>query len=102
MWIAFLPIISKYWKPLALLVLSLGLITGAYYKGYQKGKNKVIQTVEHTVYVEVEKRHEAAEQERTRVEQIGERIAKDRRESPINDKRDSCLLSEDPFTERCL
>lgn len=94
----FLALLSKYWKPL----VGILLLAGIYFLGYTKGRNSVVLKQEKQIRIELQERYEDAERNRIRNEEVVERIDRNRKERPHDDVRDSCLLSGDPLTTRCI
>jgi len=88
--------LKTFWKPLAIITLVLTVGTCSYIKGRSDYASKV----EKKIRIETEKRREAVEAFREKAErwyETNETIIK----TP-DDKRDSCILSGDPYKTRCL
>ncbi len=90
--------LKSYWKwlvgPLALLLLL--------WKIYSMGYNKALDEQEIAAARERQNREELAQKETDKTDKIIEQIEKHRTRKPADDKRDSCLLSNDPFSVNCL
>jgi len=97
-WITVLGVLKKLWKPLLLITLAVSLFG----VGYFKGKRNCANIVERKVFVEVEKRREEVQKEQVKTKKRQDEIRKSRDKNPANDKRDSCLLSNDPYGVDCL
>lgn len=97
-----LPIIftflKSYWKSIAIGSIILLVVGGA----YVKGRKDCAKQMDKEVIQELERRNDSVERERGKVEQVREKIRANRELTPVDDKRDSCILSGDPFKERCV
>ena len=93
-----LAFLSKYWKPLAIAGVILILVGGA----YVKGRRDVARKMEREVAKELQRRIEDVQRERDRTDGIRDSIRNDRELHPLDDERDTCLLSNDPYTVNCL
>lgn len=93
-----LTFLSKYWKHLTILGISAILFIAGYYKGHKACELKDIKEVQK----ETEKRTERAYKEEDRIRKVKQKYNEDRKVNPINDGRDSCILSNDPFDVDCL
>ena len=89
--------LGNYKKVLLPLVIIL-VLAGTYYKGRQNA----LRSVERKSYRERERVQRDTEKEREKVRDIADRITEDTNNNPVNDKRDSCIFSNDPFTTDCL
>lgn len=98
MWTIVLAFLSKYWKYLT-IPLVIGII---FYVGYFKGRKKCAVDSIKEVQKETEKRIERSYKEEDRINKIKKKYSDDKKINPINDLRDSCLLSNDPFDKDCL
>lgn len=88
----------KYWKPLAIA----GAILLAFTFGYFRGKMTAKYQAEKAARVETEKRYGEADKERAKNEKRKDSYDRDRKVNPVNDARDSCILSNDPYAQDCL
>lgn len=98
MWILLLGFARNYWKQLALGVGVLALI----FVIYNKGRKDCELATERATRKELVKRYTEAEEEATKNDRITYKIKEDLDKTPINDQRDSCLLSNDPFRTKCV
>ncbi len=90
--------IVKYWKAFAIPLA----LAGAYFYGYYRGTTKAnLKLAEKQVEVLI-KRQEETIKEQEKNSQIKNKILKIRTERPADDKRDSCLLSGDPYHTKCI
>lgn len=94
----FLLFLKSYWKPLLAAGLALGLILGSYAKGR---KDCALEASRRALEVVTERTEEAA-RESHRTDRISDSIRADRERKPIDDVRDSCILSSDPFKVQCV
>lgn len=87
-----LALLKQYWKPLAIggAVLALWAYT------YTCAVHRTKQAQERAAAKEVVKRTGASRQEQDRINRTKERLRQ-----PRTDERDSCILSNDPFTKEC-
>jgi predicted tellurium resistance membrane protein TerC len=90
--------IRTNWKVVTITGLIIILVTGAYLKGR---RDVAIQQTKETVK-ELENIHNNVERERAKTEVVRNRIRTNRDSHPKNDKRDSCILSNDPYEVDCL
>ena len=100
MWPLFLTVLGplkRYWKPLLIGSVAVIVVFGA----YLKGSRDCARRQEKAALKEVVNRVEDSQEERARVEEIDVEIDR-RRSTQPNDALDSCLLSGDPYTKRCL
>jgi hypothetical protein len=90
-------VVGAIWKPVGIGLIGLLLFTW----GYQKGKHHCEAGVEHTTLVETTNRVNDYNKTKTN---LGDKISKivEDRSKGKNDKRDSCLLSNNPFEVDCL
>lgn len=91
-------ILQRYWKPILGVTFALSLVLGVYLKGRSDAK---------AAYLKASLKATTAAMERytstvLHNQAIKDKIADDRAKTPTNDKRDSCLLSNDPFTTPCV
>lgn len=93
-----LAFLGRYWKPLVIISIFLVITGGAYVKGRRDEAKKM----ERAVARELEKRIGDVQRERDRTDKIRDNIRNDRDVTPINDSRDTCLLSNDPYRVNCL
>ena len=77
-------------------------ITAIVYFVYDTGRRDCERRIESITQKEVQRRFEADQKEQDRLVKIRRRINRERSIQPINDKRDSCILSNDPYTKRCI
>lgn len=91
-------ILAKYWKPILITTVCIVLCTGAYVKGRTDTNKKW----EHKINQEIANRLEKAQQERDRTDVVRRKIEEARKTRPVDDKRDSCLLSGDPYEAGCI
>lgn len=89
---------GRYWKAIAAVVAIVALAGGS----YVKGRRDVSRKMEREVARELQKRIEDVQRERDRTDGIRDSIRNDRESRPIDDDRDSCLLSNDPYTVNCV
>lgn len=96
---SFLPLLlSKYRTYIYVIVFYAFSLLGT----YQCGIRHAVQKQERSNYVEIERRINESIKEQDRIETIKNRIGNSRKINPANDKRDSCLLSNNPFTISCV
>lgn len=88
----------KYWKQFAIGAIAALVLLFVYHKG----RTDYALKIEKQVREELEKRHENVDRERNRTDKIRDNIRQDREAFPENDERDSCLLSNDPFSVNCI
>lgn len=93
-----LAFLGRYWKAIAIVMAIIALAGGSYVKGRRDEARKM----ERAVARELEKRIGDVQRERDRTDQIRDNIRNDRETNPVNDARDSCLLSNDPYKINCL
>ena len=93
-----LSILKRYWKPLSIVGVSIILLGFAYYKGY----NQCRQTSLKKELKDYDKRITDYIEVRDKNDRISKDIDNDRIINPVNDKRDSCLLSNNPLETQCL
>lgn len=90
-------ILIKNWKNIIFLSLLIIGTTSGYLKGFNDcKKNYTIKLLR-----EVQRRYEAEKEEYEKTEEVKEKIFIDRGKRS-SDKRDSCLMSNDPFAVNCL
>lgn len=94
----FLLFLKSYWKPILGITLALSLVLGSYAKGR---KDCALEHSQNTLR-EIETRTIEAAKESHRTDRISDSIRTDRIKQPINDTRDSCILSNDPFKVLCV
>lgn len=97
-WTLLLSFIRKYWKVFLYPLLVLGVYYYGHHQGYSEANLKI---AEKTIKI-IEHNQEETTKENTKNTQIETKIRKARALNPNNDKRDSCLLSKDPFITDCL
>lgn len=91
-------LLAKYWKHLAVTGLILLVVSGLYLKG-RADCNRA-----HALATEREIARRMAEWEKSRVK-IDDKITaiqKHRSSTPVDDDRDSCLLSGNPLETSCI
>lgn len=93
-----LAFLGRYWKPLVIISIILVVAGGS----YVKGRRDYARKMEQEVSKELERRIGELQRERDRTDKIRDNIRNDRETTPINDNRDSCLLSNDPYKVNCL
>lgn len=93
-----LSLLKSYWKPLGIILISAIALGGAYYKGYTKCQETSIKK-------ELNEYHDRVS-DYIEVRDENDRIIRDidnhRRINPKDDRRDSCLLSNNPLEASCL
>ena len=92
-----LPFLAKYWKYIVLGVLVLSVVGFIYFKGKSAGEQKVWSKLEHLVKTRVKQENKVKDRNR----KVKEKIEKSRIKKPIDDARDSCILSHDPHSGVC-
>ena len=90
--------IRSNWKYFALVGVIFAIASASYLKGR---RDVALQQTKETIK-ELERVHTNVERERDKTEVVRDRIRTNREAHPKNDKRDSCLLSNDPFKVNCL
>lgn len=90
--------VGKHWKPFLVGGIILAGLAFAYYKGASECAEKH----EKKVRKEIQERFEELLREEERLEAIKRSLEEDRTRTPLNDKRDSCILSNDPYETDCL
>ncbi len=96
-----LPILGfakQYWKQISIVIGVLLVVWFIYHKGVRDCE----QRVEHATHKEIEKRFEKDQKEQDRLVKIDRKIDTARTTRPMDDQRDSCLLSNDPYKMRCV
>jgi len=94
--------LKVHWLKVVVVAGFLLLVFGSYVKGYYKGKNEAEARMAQQ-YIEWQiERDKAVEAERAKIRRLQDRIHSSRQTDPINDARDSCLLSNNPFEVDCL
>ena len=94
----FLLFLKAYWKPIAIVIGSLTMLVLAYSKGARDCRNKLDRAVAKEVIYRVEDTQET----RGVIEKTQDTISENRQKNPKDDRRDSCILSNDPFSTDCL
>ena len=95
-------ILSKLWKPLLIAALIGGAIGTAYLVGYSRGSVKCELNIAKKTIDELYKSEREVEKLRGEFQKRRDDIENSLSNKPINDTRDSCLLSGDPFSSNCL
>ncbi len=90
--------LQKFWKPIALGIAFI-VLCGSF---YIKGRIDSSRNWERKIAKEIIKREEAFRKETERLEGIIARINQSRKDRPIDDRRDGCILSSDPYSKDCL
>jgi hypothetical protein len=90
-------LLLKYWKPLALVFVSLLIVVCSYIKGYRDCN--AAWTIRQEK--ELVQRYEEWVKERNKSEGIVRKIDDARKNSP-SDSLDSCLLSNNPLKTKCV
>ncbi len=90
--------IKSYWKPLAIV----GLVVGIYFVGYHNGNVSAQRSAEKAVNKELERRWAEYLKTQEAIDKESQKIDEDRQSRPLDDTRDSCLLSNDPFKKKCI
>ena len=99
MWLFFLGFFRRAWKPILAIMVLLTVIGMIYYKGVRDTRLKDVKDDLKKTISKIN-RERAIE---TKAKKIKEKIQKARKETPRNDKRDSCLLSHSHReAEKCL
>ena len=94
MWLILL---KAYWKPLAVTGLILAILGSTYFKGrYDCNIKQALKETKSIVSSINQVEHRKEE-----LQKIEDEIKTTREKKPINDLRDSCLLSNDPFSVKC-
>lgn len=93
-----LAFLGRYWKAIAIATTIVALVGGSYVKGRRDASRKM----EKEVSKELQRRIEDVQRERNRTDEIRDSIRSDRELYPIDDERDSCILSNDPYTTNCI
>ncbi len=88
----------KYWKQFVLV----GAIALVLFFVYNKGKKDCQLAAERKARTELEHRVDQVQKETDRTDRIQDKIALDRQQRPVDDDRDSCLLSNDPYKTKCI
>lgn len=88
----------KYWKQFTVGAMIALVLFFTYYKGRKDYALKI----EKQTREELEKRHDSVDRERNRTDKIRDSIRRDREAFPEDDERDSCLLSNDPYSVNCI
>lgn len=80
-------------------LLVFGSVIGiAYFKGYNDANRKFINNEQR----QLQKQIRNYEEVRISTEKVQSDIQESIQKTPTNDKRDSCLLSNNPFSKDCL
>ncbi len=88
----------KHWKGLSLAVIGIMVCAGMYFKG----RLDCSRSYEKAAAKEIARRFEEYIKERDRTDAIKDVIEKHRSTTPVDDARDSCLLSNNPYSVDCL
>ena len=93
---------KKHWLPIALIVSMLGLwlFFSRYY--YNKGFNNCTQQVQKQALEDQQKREKEYNKSVLDNNKKKKKLFDDIKNNPINDKRDSCILSGNPLAKDCL
>jgi len=98
--------IKKNWLK---VVLPIGLVIVLFFahyhyktKYYNQGYNKCKTQVQEEAFKEVEKREKEYVEIKEKNDSIKKKVFDNIKKNPINDKRDSCILSNRPFKVDCL
>lgn len=86
--------VLKYTWPILVLAIT-------FYSGYYVGGARVKAKAESHAYQEIVQRMKAEQKVEEKGKVLKKKVAKSRERAPIDDARDSCLLSGDPFSTRC-
>lgn len=70
--------------------------------GYVTGVSRERQRTNTHALSEITRRLKEYQKVEAKVEKVKEGIRRSRKRKPQDDKRDSCLLSNDPFEKNCL
>lgn len=93
-----MPLILRYWKQLS-IIASIGFILLSF---YLKGRSDYAHHIETKDFQEVKRDIERVEREREQTEEVRHSIRVNRQSIKDDDARDSCILSNDPFTIKCI
>ena len=96
MW--FLALIRPHFKSIFLVLAVTLILAGMYYKGYADCNRKHADAVNR----EINRRMEEYIKAREYTDKIKRSIESDRALRPIDDGRDSCILSGNPFKTKCV
>lgn len=98
MWLLILAFLKKYWY----VVLGPILLLSVYFYGYSRGYNKAQNKVAQEAIKELVERQKEVVKENKKNTTAEKKIKSHRIDKPIDDRRDGCLLSNDPFKTDCL
>lgn len=91
-----------YLKRYGLYVVGALLVGYLFLAVYNRGKQDCINKVEIKTIKEIEYRIDESNKEKATTQKKKKEYSKARKLKPIDDGRDSCLLSNDPFEVDCL
>jgi hypothetical protein len=92
-----LTFLKAYWKPILIVLLVIAVVLGLYLKGRSDAKHSfVLQEYKETV-----KSIESQGKVIKRGKEFSDKVTEHRLVEPIDDERDSCLLSAQSPTEEC-
>lgn len=90
-------IASKAGKYLIGALLVIGIIAAIYWKGKTECREEVLIQEQREVLERIEKSHEVVREER----KFKDKVTKHRESNPVDDARDSCLLSSSRPSKDC-
>lgn len=93
-----MPLLLNYWKQIIVISSIFFILTAVYFKGRKDYANHI----EKKTFKEIVRNIETVERERDKTEKIRTAIRINRQSNKEDDIRDSCILSNDPFTKGCL
>jgi len=95
-------ILGKIWKPVLIAVVIGTAIASSYWIGYSKGSTKCKLKVAQETIEELQRSEKEVEKLRGELQKRRDDIENSISNKPIDDARDSCILSGDPFSSNCL
>ncbi len=103
MWLAITLFLKKYkWFAIGGAVLAgLGIALILYVKIFNSGKNSCIASVLQQTIKITQQLEEQYQKTHARTEKQKNKIRESIKQRPVDDKRDSCLLSADPLRKDC-
>lgn len=91
-------IILAHWQKILWVGAVLAILFGVYAKGRYDCRTSYRKALDQ----EIAKRIAEYEKERNKNQEKKDQILEHRRKNPVNDKRDSCILSNNPLSVNCL
>ena len=91
-------IIKNYWKQALVTTVIIAILACVYFKGRADAK----AAIAHAVQKDLERQVAELGKVQEKADEVKEKVIKDRASHPIDDARDSCLLSNNPLEAKCI